>query len=91
MQLFLLYETASGYCLFEVADYDEIGGKLQHIQKAISSLEKFTKMVKLVAEYHFKTAEEALENLTSITELKVSKQLKAFLTTHLPAAKSAKS
>jgi nucleolar protein 56 len=47
-------------------------------------------MVKLAAEYHFETAEEALENLTSISLNKVSPKLKAFLQTHLPATKSAK-
>lgn len=49
MQLFILYETASGYCLFEKEEYDEANGQLSQIQKAIASLERFTKMVKLVA------------------------------------------
>ena len=49
MQLFILYETASGYCLFEKEEYDETGGALSKIQKAISSLERFSKMVTFVA------------------------------------------
>ena len=75
MQLFILFETASGYCLFEVVDYDETSFQLAKVQKAINNLEKFTKMVKLVAYQPFKTAEEALENLTAITKLTVTKTL----------------
>ena len=90
MQMFTLYEAASGYCLFEVVDYDSSSFKLSHVQKSINNLERFTKMVKLVAYQPFKTAEEALENITSITKCEVSKTLKAFLTTHLPATKSSK-
>lgn len=90
MQLFILFETASGYCLFEKSDFDELGGQLSKIQKSISSLERFAKMVKLVAYQPFKTAEEALENITNVNRNEVPKTLKDFLTTHLPATKSAK-
>ena len=47
-------------------------------------------MIKLAAFQPFQTAEEALDNIKSITENKVSKTLKAFLTTNLPATKSSK-
>ena len=87
--MFILYETASGYCLFEKEEYDETGG-LSKIQKSVNSLERFAKSVKLVAYYPFKTAEEALENIKSIAAVKVSNTLKTFLTTHLPATKSSK-
>ncbi len=63
MQMFILYETAAGYCLFEKDEYDETGGDHAKVQKAVSSLERFTKMVKVVAYQPFKTAEEALENI----------------------------
>jgi hypothetical protein len=49
MQLFILYETASGYCLFEKEEYDETGGNLSQVQKAIANLERFAKLVTLVA------------------------------------------
>lgn len=49
MQLFILYETASGYCLFEKEEYDETGGNLSKVQKSINSLERFAKSVKIVA------------------------------------------
>jgi nucleolar protein 56 len=89
-QLYILYESASGYALFEKEEFDEAGGQLSKIQKAINDLQRFTKMVKLAAYQPFTTAEEALENITQITQNKVSNTLKSFLTTHLPATKSSK-
>lgn len=90
MQLFILYESASGYCLFEKEDFDELGGQLKTIQKAIPNLERFAKMVKLSAFQPFTTAEEALENVQGISQNKVPKNLKAFLTSNLPATKTSK-
>jgi nucleolar protein 56 len=49
MQLFILYETASGYALFEKEDFDEVGGQLKSIQKAVQDVERFAKQVKLAA------------------------------------------
>lgn len=64
--MFILFETASGYCLFEKSDFDEVAGQLSSIQKAINNLERFSKMIKLVAYQPFTTAEEALENITEV-------------------------
>ena len=89
-QLFILYESASGYCLFEKEEFDEAGGQLSKIQKAIMDLQRFAKMVKLAAYEPFTTAEEALENISAISQNRVTPCLKNFLTTHLPATKSAK-
>merc|ERR1719246_437315 len=90
MQLFLLYETASGYCLFEQEEYDATGGSMSKVMKAVNSLERFTKMVTLKAFQPFTTAEEALDNIMCTIDVKVSDQLKAFLTANLPATKSSK-
>jgi nucleolar protein 56 len=67
MQLYILYEAAQGYCLFELEEFDETGGQLKAIQKAIPNLERFSKMVKLAAFQPFQTAEEALENIKLIS------------------------
>merc|ERR1719246_234585 len=88
MQLFLLYETASGYCLFEQEEYDATGGSMSKVMKAVNSLERFTKMVTLKAFQPFTTAEEALDNIMCTIDVKVSDQLKAFLTANLPARKA---
>lgn len=89
-QLYILYESASGYCLFEKEEFDATGSQLSKIQKAVGSLERFSKMIKLAAYQPFTTAEEALENIMLIKENKVPNTLKQFLTTHLPATKSSK-
>ena len=90
MQLYILYESASGYCLFEKEEFDETGGQLKQIQKAIPNLERFSKMIKLAAFQPFTTAEEALENITSVAQNKVPETLKNFLITNLPATKTSK-
>ena len=90
MQLFILYEAANGYCLFEKQEYDETGGQLSKVQKAAASMERFMKQVSIAAYQPFKTAEEALENIQAVAHNKVSPTLKNFLTTHLPATKSSK-
>ena len=90
MQLYILYEAASGYCLFEKEEFDETGGQLKTIQKAIPNIERFSKMIKLAAFQPFKTAEEALENISCISKNTVSETLKNFLITNLPATKSSK-
>lgn len=88
--MFILYEAANGYCLFQKEEYDETGAGLSKVQKAVDSLERFTKMVTIAAYQPFKTAEEALENIQSVAHNKVSPTLKAFLTAHLPSTKSSK-
>lgn len=88
--MYILFESASGYCLFEKEDFDEIGGQLKTIQKAIPNLERFAKMIKMAAFQPFQTAEEALENITEIAGNKVPETLKNFLITNLPATKTAK-
>ena len=90
MQLFILYESAQGYFLFVKEDYDETGGGLSKVQKAVNSLERFSKTTKLVGSHPFKTAEEALENINSLAGGKITSTLKNFLATYLPASKSSK-
>ena len=90
-QLYILYESASGYCLFEKSEFDEAGSQLTKIQKSINDIDRFAKMVKLAAYQPFTTAEEALENIMAIRDLKVTPTLKNFLVTYLPATKSSKS
>ena len=89
-QLFILFESASGYCLFQKEEFDEAGGQLTKIQKALFDVERFSKMVKLAAYQPFTTAEEALDNITAIAQNKVTNTLKTFLQSHLPATKSSK-
>ena len=88
--LYLLYESASGYALFKKEEFDEIVGKISKIQKAAGDIERFSKMVTMQAYSPFTTAEEALENIMAITQNKCTNALKTFLTTSLPSTKSSK-
>ena len=90
MQLYILFESAQGHFLFVKEDYDETGGGLSKVQKAVKDLERFSKMTKLVGSHPFKTAEEALENIMAIGVPNVTSTLKNFLATYLPASKSSK-
>ncbi|RHZ45267.1 hypothetical protein Glove_682g23 [Diversispora epigaea] len=81
---YLLFETAFGYALFEVLQTEEIGSKLERVQKVIEDLVKFGKTVKLKSFVPFKSAVHALENANDISEGVVNEHLKAFLEMNLP-------
>ena len=82
--LFLLYESATGYALFEVNESEEIAAKDKEAQKTITDLSLFSKICKLKAYLPFKTAEDALENINSVSEGIVTDALKTFLNNNLP-------
>jgi RNA processing factor Prp31 len=60
------------------------------VQKAVNDLDRFKKMVTFEAQYSFKTAEEALENMQAIAHNKCSPALKAFLKSNLASSSSSK-
>jgi nucleolar protein 56 len=66
--LFVLYEMASGFALFELSGGDEVASKSSEMQAAVQDFGRFSKMVTLRSIVPFKTAEEALENINSISE-----------------------
>lgn len=90
MQLFLLFETAAGYALFEREEYDEIAGKLEQVQEAIKDYERFASLIQMKAYQPFKTAEEALENIFAVSKGEVTETLQQFLESYLPKVKSKK-
>ena len=64
----VLFESASGYAVFEVKLAEDIGSKSKEMQESIKDLGKFGKMVSLVSFSPFKTAAQALENINDISE-----------------------
>lgn len=66
--MFLLFETASGYALFERLESDEIGASLDQVQEAVTDLSKFGKTIKFKSFLPFKSAAHALENINDISE-----------------------
>ncbi|KAJ3196702.1 snoRNP complex protein nop56 [Irineochytrium annulatum] len=88
--MLVLFESASGYALFERIQSEEIGQDLEDVQQAALDLAKFGRYVKLKSFVPFKSAAHALENLMDVTEGVVHEHLKAFLEMNMPA-KSKKS
>lgn len=63
-----LFESASGYAIFEVKLTENIGSKSPAMQDSIKDLAKFGKMVSLMSFSPFKSAAEALENINDLSE-----------------------
>jgi NOP5NT (NUC127) domain len=68
MATHILFESASGYAIFEVKLREEIASMTEAVQKSIEDLGKFKKMVSLVSFSPFKSAAHALENANDISE-----------------------
>lgn len=68
MKLYVLFEHASGYSLYVVREFEEIGAFLPQVEESISDPGKFMQIVKLVGFKAFASAASALENINSITE-----------------------
>ena len=68
MATHILFESASGYAIFEVKLREEIAAMTEAVQKSIQDLGKFKKMVSLVSFSPFKNAAHALENANDISE-----------------------
>ncbi|KAJ2809875.1 Nucleolar protein 56 [Coemansia furcata] len=80
----VLYESASGYGLFEVQQAEKVGAKLAEVQSTIGDLAKFGKYVKAKSFAPFKNAADALENINDVSEGQCSDSLKAFLELNIP-------
>jgi len=87
MVLYSLFEHAAGYAIFKVNATEEIGALLPEVQESVTDLERFGRLVKLVAFSPFKNAANALENINSISEGMVHEDLKAFLEANIPTGK----
>ncbi len=83
--LYLLFESALGYALFERAKADEIGIGLSEVQKSIKDIERFSKIIKLKAFLPFASAEAAFENISAISQGEITKTLADWLQMHVPA------
>ncbi|KXN73533.1 NOP56 protein [Conidiobolus coronatus NRRL 28638] len=87
MASFILYETSSGYALFERIQAEVVGMDLDSVQQSILDLAKFGKMIKLKSFIPFKTALEALENANDVSEGICNPTLKSFLELNIPSPK----
>ena len=64
----LLFESASGYALFEVKLHDEIANSTKQFQDSLAELNTFGKMVQLKSFAPFTSAAHALENANDVSE-----------------------
>lgn len=75
MATHVLFESASGYAIFEAKQQEEIGAKTKAVQASIEDLQKFGKMVQLISFSPFKSAAHALENANDVSEGNLAKPL----------------
>ena len=67
----MLYEHASGYSLFRVKEFEELGALLPQVEASVTDLSKFNSIVELTAFSPFKSGTNALDNINSISEGKI--------------------
>merc|ERR1711990_1353992 len=87
---YLLFESASGFALFQRTESEDVGKKLEEVQQATQDLKRFGKTVKLMSFLPFKSAENALECQNASSEGLLHDYLSNFVSTTLPTAKSGK-
>ncbi|KAI6098206.1 hypothetical protein F5141DRAFT_442681 [Pisolithus sp. B1] len=89
MATHLLFESASGYAIFEVKLHEEVGARTKDVQDSINDLSKFNKMVSLLSFSPFRSAADALENINDISEGILNDYLKSLLELNLAKSKKA--
>ncbi|GMH36642.1 hypothetical protein BSKO_04515 [Bryopsis sp. KO-2023] len=87
---YILFESASGFSLFEFTGLDEIGNSTAAVRKSVNEFERFGSVVKLVAFRPFESAASALSEINTVSEGQLSDDLKNFLTMSLPKVKAGK-
>ncbi|CAK9176282.1 unnamed protein product [Ilex paraguariensis] len=90
MALYLLYESASGYTLFLAHGLDEIGQHTEAVRNSVADLNRFGKVVKLVAFNPFESALDALNQCNAVSEGHMTDELRNFLELSLPKVKEGK-
>ena len=89
-RLYVLFESASGYGVFEVVESDEIGKLLPKVQASIEDRSKFSEFVKLKGFLPFTSPEDALANMMAVSEGQVEDALKQYLKLTLPKCSNVK-
>eukprot|EP01026_Neomeris_dumetosa_P073126 TRINITY_DN748_c0_g1_i11.p1 TRINITY_DN748_c0_g1~~TRINITY_DN748_c0_g1_i11.p1 ORF type:complete len:567 (-),score=106.04 TRINITY_DN748_c0_g1_i11:152-1801(-) len=87
---YLLFESASGFSLFEITEFDVIAKGTDAIQESIRDYGKFSKMVRMIAFKPYGSPAEALEQINSVSESIATELLCDFLLANLPKVKEGK-
>lgn len=84
-KLFILYEHATGYSMFRVKEYEEIGSLMPQVAKASMNAQLFNSLVKFIAFQPFTSAQATLESSLAIVEGTLPEDLHRFLDDNLPS------
>lgn len=84
VELFVLVETAAGYILTHVKEWDALSQDLQNVQESLLEPSKFNQVVSVTAICPFQNAEEALNSCKAIAAGESTEQLRDFLDQNLP-------
>lgn len=84
--MYVLYEHASGYALFKVKEFEDVGMLIPQVEESHADVSRFQSIVSLAGFSPFKTAVAALENVNAVSEGIVSEDLTVFLDSTLPKA-----
>lgn len=84
-KLLILFEHATGYSLFRVNEYEEIGSFLPQVAKASLNATLFQSLVSFVAFQPFKSAQTTLDNAMALIDGQLPEDLKLFLEENLPS------
>ncbi|CAN8259569.1 unnamed protein product [Cochlearia groenlandica] len=90
MAMYLLYESSSGYGLFEAHGLDEIGQNTEAVRSSVSDLSRFGRVVQLTAFHPSESALDALNQINAVSEGYMSDELRSFLELNLPKVKEGK-
>ncbi|XVF49658.1 hypothetical protein PTKIN_Ptkin04bG0030500 [Pterospermum kingtungense] len=90
MVLYLLYESSSGYALFQAQGLDEIGQDTDAVRNSVADLNRFGKVVQLTAFRPFESALDGLKQCNSVSEGLMTDELRSFLELNLPKVKEGK-
>lgn len=85
--LYLLFESAYGYALFERKQSDDVAELHDQVQKSLTSYATFSRMVQLKAFNPFESAEVALESANNVAEGVLPDNLRNFLEMNLGQGK----
>ncbi|KAK5580585.1 hypothetical protein RB653_000605 [Dictyostelium firmibasis] len=79
MATHILFETATGFNIFQLSGIESIAEFTDQVQKSMQDFSKFSKVCKMIGTLPFTSAENALENINSISEGILTESLHDFL------------
>jgi len=88
MPHYILYESASGFALFNKTGGEEIAELDMEVQYQYQNFKQFSKIMHLTAFLPFTSSENALENANDLSEGILNNYLKNFLETNIPKGKN---